>query len=51
MRSDMAKANGKHEKKKDLPDRAQTCRNLFYISLLSANQLFELVEAIRRAIH
>jgi len=60
----MAKPNGKHEKKKDLPEQAngkhrkkdlpeqaQTCLTLFYTSLLSANQLFELVEAIRRAIH
>jgi hypothetical protein len=44
-------ANGKHRKKKDLPEQTQTCLNLFYASLLSANQLFELVEAIRKAVH
>lgn len=64
MRSDMAKANGKHQKKhlpeqangkhrkkRDLPEQAQTCLTLFHTSLLSANELFKLVEAIHRAIH
>ena len=39
-------ANGKHRKKRD-PEQAQTCLTLFHTSLLSANELFKLVEAIQ----
>jgi hypothetical protein len=42
--------HGKHRKKKDLPQQAQTCLDVFYKTLLSANELFQLVEAIHKAI-
>jgi transposase len=51
MRHDMANAKSKHRKKQDLPVRAQAYLSLLYESLLSADELFKLIEAIRRAIH
>ena len=47
----MANARGKHEKKQDLPERAKVYLSLLSASLLSADELLKLVEAILRAIH
>jgi hypothetical protein len=51
MRHDMANAKSKHEKKHDLPERAHTYLSLLSASLLSADELLKLIEAILRAIH
>ncbi len=47
----MTNANGKHRKKKDLLEQAQAYLNLLSASLLSANELLKLVEAILKACH
>jgi len=47
----MANAKGKHEKKQDLPERAQAYLSLLSASLLSADELLKLIEAILKAIH
>jgi hypothetical protein len=49
--SDMRNAKGKHRKEQDLLKRARAYLGLLSASLLSATELLELVEAIRKAIH
>ena len=50
-KSDMAVAKGEHRKEQDLPEWAQAYLSLLSASLLSAEELLKLVEAIRKAIH
>jgi hypothetical protein len=47
----MADADNKNRKEKDLPERAQAYLSLLSASLLSADELLKLIEAILRAIH
>jgi fido (protein-threonine AMPylation protein) len=47
----MANAKSKHRKEQHLRERAQAYLNLLSASLLSADELLKLVEAILRAIH
>jgi len=50
-RSDMADADNENRKEKDLLERAQAYLSLLSASLLSADELLKLIEAILRAIH
>ena len=47
----MANAKGKHRKEQDLVKRAQAYLSLLSASLLSADELLKLLEAILRATH
>jgi fido (protein-threonine AMPylation protein) len=47
----MGNTKGKLRKQQDLPERPQAYLSLLYASLLSADELLKLVEAILRAIH
>ena len=47
----MANAKSKNRKEKDLLKRAQAYMSLLSASLLSADELLKLIEAILRAIH
>jgi hypothetical protein len=47
----MADADNKNREEKDLPERAQAYLNLLSASLLPADELLKLIEAILRAIH
>jgi hypothetical protein len=47
----MADADNKNREEKDLPERTQAYLSLLSASLLSADELLKLIEAILRAIH
>jgi len=47
----MADADNKNRKEKDLLERAQAYLSLLSASLLSADELLKLIEAMLRAIH
>lgn len=47
----MANAHSNNRKEKDLLERAQAYLSLLSASLLSADELLKLIEAILRAIH
>lgn len=47
----MTTANTKNRKEKDLLERAQAYLSLLSASLLSADELIKLIEALLRAIH
>jgi hypothetical protein len=47
----MTDTDSKNHQDKDLPERVQAYLSLLSVSLLSADELLKLIEAILRAIH